>query len=446
MSARQASTRSRSAWIVLGVGVFAYIVAITQRTSFGVASLDAAHRLHTDATTLSVIGVAQLAVYAALQVPVGVLADRVPARVILAVGALIMLLGQLLVAFGDQFGEVLVGRLVVGAGDACTFISVIRLLPDWFEPRLLPHLSQWVGILGNVGQLLSAIPFAALLQLAGWRSAFGMAAGLAALSAVLVIAIVRAGPRSGAEHVVASTGTVRGLRDALSRPGTRLGFWMHMFAGTAPNTFGAMWGYPLLTEGFGYAPALASGLLIVMVVGSVLAGPMLGALAARYPLRRTALAFTVVAVTLVWTIAVMAAPTPTPIVGVVGMFLLVGAGGPTSLLGLDVARSFNPTHTLGSASGIVNVGGFVGAFVAMFGIGVGLDLAGAARGLHGTAVYDLTGFRFAMLALAAIPALALIGILIERRATRRRMREETGIEVRPLGVALMARRRRTPRG
>lgn len=430
---------------MLGAGVLAYIAAITQRTSFGVASVDAAHRLHADATTLSVIGVAQLAVYAVLQVPVGVLADRVPARVMLSVGAVLMLTGQLFVAFGDQFSAVLIGRLVVGAGDACTFVSVIRLLPGWFAPRMLPHLSQWVGILGNVGQLLSAIPFALLLNLAGWRAAFAAAAGLAAISAVLVIAVVRTGP-AAAPASKATGGTLVGLREALARPGTRLGFWMHMFAGTAPNTFAAMWGYPLLTEGFGYSASLASGLLTLLVVGSVIAGPILGALAARHPLRRTALAFTVVGATAVWTAAVMVWPAPTPILGVVGMFLLIGAGGPASLLGLDVARSFNPTHTLGSASGVVNVGGFVGGFVAMFGIGLSLDLAGATRGLHGTAVYDLTDFRFGMLALCTIPALSLIGILIERRATRRKMRDETGIVVPSLRVALRARSWRSSRG
>ena len=65
-------------WLVWAVGVAAYVVAVLQRTSLGVAGLEAADRFDASASVLAMFAVLQLLVYAALQVPVGVLLDRAP--------------------------------------------------------------------------------------------------------------------------------------------------------------------------------------------------------------------------------------------------------------------------------------------------------------------------------------------------------------------------------
>ena len=85
-------------WVVWGVGVAAYIVAVLQRTSLGVAGLAAADRFGASASMLATFAVLQLLVYAALQVPVGVLLDRYGAQRLILVGALTMGVGQTLLA------------------------------------------------------------------------------------------------------------------------------------------------------------------------------------------------------------------------------------------------------------------------------------------------------------------------------------------------------------
>ena len=66
------STRvSTRGWLVWGVGVGAYVVAVIQRTSLGVAGLDTAERFGASAGVLASFAVLQLLVYASLQIPVG---------------------------------------------------------------------------------------------------------------------------------------------------------------------------------------------------------------------------------------------------------------------------------------------------------------------------------------------------------------------------------------
>ena len=80
----------RTAWLVLTIGQFAAVVAVLQRSSLGVAATDALTRFGITAATLGVFSMVQLLVYAALQVPVGVLIDRYGSKRLIVVGSLLM--------------------------------------------------------------------------------------------------------------------------------------------------------------------------------------------------------------------------------------------------------------------------------------------------------------------------------------------------------------------
>jgi sugar phosphate permease len=369
---------SARSWLVFAGAVFAYLIGVTQRTSFGVLTVDATERFHVNAAAISTVAVLQIVVYAALQIPVGVLVDRVGPKTLIVVGALIMAVGQAVLAASPNLGLAITGRILVGMGDAATFVSVLRLLPNWFGGRLLPQLSQWVGAIGQFGQLLAAVPFALLLHLAGWQPALLVASGASILAAAVATVFVRRGEPPTATRPLPTSGTLAQLRSTLGRPGTQLGFWSHLVGGTVPTLISIMWGYPFLTAGLGYDVGTAATVFSMLVVGSVVAGPVIGFLVARYPLRRSNLLLTLVLIIFaIWSVVLLWPGTP-PISLVVALFIAIGTGGPGSLIGFDMARTFNPTHALGSASGIVNVGGFLGGFVCMLAIGVVLDAIDAA--------------------------------------------------------------------
>ena len=85
---------SRRSWFVFGIGAFAYLVAVTQRTTIGVAGVAATDRFHVSASVLSTLAVVQLIVYAAMQIPVGVLIDRIGSRWLMLIGTALMVAGQ----------------------------------------------------------------------------------------------------------------------------------------------------------------------------------------------------------------------------------------------------------------------------------------------------------------------------------------------------------------
>jgi MFS family permease len=419
---------------VWGLGVVAYVAAVLQRTSFGVAGLDATERFGATASALSAFTVLQLAVYAGLQVPAGILLDRFGSRRLLVAGALVMAAGQLVLALAATVPLAVLGRVLVGAGDALTFVSVLRLVAAWFPPVRVPLVTQLTGILGQAGQLLSAVPLVGLLTGPGWTTAFLAAAGCGGAVAVLVAAGVRDAP--GVRWHRGPVMSPRRVRDDLvsawRHPGTRLGLWTHATTQFPGTVFSLSWGYPFLVSGQGLDPGTASTLLALYVVAGAAAGPVLGLMAGRHPLRRSWLVLATVGLNVAGWTAVLAWPGTAPVWLLAVLVLALATGGPGSLVGLDYARTYNPAQRLGTASGLVNIGGFVASLLVVTAVGVVLDLSGGG--------YDLDGFRAAFAVQYPVWALGVVGILVARRRVRRRMAAE-GVVVPPLRQALARERR-----
>ena len=404
-------------WIIWATGLLAYIVAVLDRTTLGVSGLPAAERFAAGPGLLSTFVVLQVVVYAGAQVPAGLLLDRYGSRALILAGATLMATGQLVLAVTTSLPLAIAARAVVRLGDAMTFISVLRLVPRWFPARQVPLVTQLTGICGQLGQVLSAVPFLALLSGSGWTPAYTSAAALGALVLVLVAALVKNAP----DGVAVSAQTL-GVRETLAsvktvwlRPGTRLGFFTHMGTQFSVTVFALMWGVPYLTVAQGLSATAAGTLLTISVVAAIGAGLVIGVLTGRFPHRRSRLVLWIIASNAaIWTV-VLALPHRAPVWLLVVLIVVISVGGPGSMVGFDFARTFNPSHTLGTAQGMVNMGGFLASLVLMQMMGVILQATGG---------LSFESFRWAWTLQYAVWALAVTGILITRRKARRLLAQQ----------------------
>src|SRR4051812_23071470 len=404
---------SRRAWLMWTLGVLAYCIAVFNRASLGVAGPLAQQRFGATAAVLSLFLVLQLAVYAGLGVPVGVLLDRGGWRGMIVGGAVAMGIGQMVLASSHLVALAVVGRVLVGAGDAMTFTSVLRLVPAWFEPRRVPVITQLTGILGQAGQVAAAIPLVALLKSSGWTPTFvGAGAVAPAFGAGVFIWLRNAPPGAPAARPPHSLSDTRmHLGVAWREPGTRLGFWTHFVTQFSGVVFALLWGYPFLVQGEGRTPHEAATLLTVMVIAGVAVGPVLGRLVGRWPYRRSIPALTIVGTSaLIWTV-VLGWPGRAPLVVLVVLVLVLASNGPGSMIGFDYARTENEPIRLGSATGIVNVGGFVASLATILLVGLLLSL----QHPGGTGGYSLDDFRVAFSVQYLVWGIGLAGMLMARR-------------------------------
>ncbi len=405
------------------------------------AGLAATERFEASAAILATFTVVQILVYAVLQVPVGVLVDRFGPRAMIVGGALLMAAGQLLLALADTVAEGVSGRLLVGAGDATTFVSALRLLPAWFSPQRIPVMTQFTGIIGQFGQIVSVVPFAAALRFFGWGPAFTSAAALSVLAFAVSLSLIRDSPVSGPRPVSPSwreTGAT--LRAVWREPGTKLGLWTHFTTQFSGTVFVLIWGYPYLVSAEGLEPAVASALLSFFVVVGIIVGPLMGVWVGRHPLRRSSMVMMVTGLIVVAWASVLLYPGPAPLWLLTLLVTALAIGGPTSMIAFDFARTFNQPHHLGTATGVVNVGGFLASLITMYLIGLILDLLVFA-GYSTNGLYGLSSFRIALGVQFVVLAVGATGVLVMRNRTRGQL-ARTGVVVPPMRVALERQRRR----
>ncbi|MGY4649525.1 sugar phosphate permease [Mycobacterium sp. URHB0021] len=398
-------------WIVWATGLLAYIVAVLDRTTLGVSGLEAADRFGAGPAVLSTFVVLQVIVYAGAQVPAGLLLDRFGSKVLIIAGAALMASGQVALAFTESLPLAIGARAVVGLGDAVTFISVLRLVPHWFTPREVPLVTQLTGICGQLGQVLSAVPFIAVLTGPGWTTAYTSVAAMGLISIVLTLTLVKNTPHGDVTEAEAMSlrETLAGVKTVWLRPGTRLGFFTHMGTQFSVTVFALMWGVPYLTVAQGLSIGAAGTLLTISVVAAIAAGIVVGVFTGRKPHRRSRLVLAIIASNVIaWTV-VLALPVRAPLWLLVVLVVVISIGGPGSMVGFDFARTFNPSTTLGTAQGMVNMGGFIAALLVMQAMGLILDATGD---------FSFESFRLAWTVQYAVWALAVTGILITRRKTR----------------------------
>lgn len=428
---------SRLAWIIMSIAALAYFMAVVHRTSFGIAGIEASDRFGIEATALSVLAMVQIAVYASMQLPAGALIDRLGSRTVLVAGSLIMAAGQVLLAFAPGLGWAVVARVLIGAGDAPIFIAGNHIAARYFPPRQVPIIVQGLGLIGQLGQIASAIPVAYLLHEQGWSTTFAALGGLGVAVAAAAFFGIRTPQTADASSPSAAPSLEPrvSLREAIRPAGVRLGFWTHWLGLIGPNTVALLWGVPFLVQGQGLEPTTASALLTVMVIANIVAGPVLGVLTGRHPLRRSWLALAIAVVAAVTWASVLLPDTPRPMWQLVAWMAVTGACGPASLIGLDFARTHGVRGRAASAVGFANIGGFAATVVSVLLVGATLQVISPA----GTSDYSLDHYRVALSTLVLPWAIGIVAVVHARRRTRREM-AAAGVIVPPLRDVLARRR------
>ncbi|PRY00967.1 MFS transporter [Allonocardiopsis opalescens] len=412
------------AWLVWGIGALVYCLTMFHRNSLGVAALEAQQRFDVGPALLSLLPMLQLLVYVLLQVPAGMVADRFGPRRMLTFGLLAGASGVLLFAWAPGIELAFAARILIGLGDAVVFLSVMLLAAAWFPRRWYPVMASLLGLVGGLGQVVSAGPLDLLLRGVGWTAAFTAAGLVNVLLGAAVLTLVRDRPvpvpaRAGRRSALA------GLRTAFSTPGPRIGMAVHFMIMSPFTMLAVLWGYPFLVEGVGLEAARASGLLTAVALIPLLLAPVAGLAIGRWAPARSFIALGAgIALSTGWLLLVSWPGGPPPLPGVVAILVVSAAfAGIAPAVAFDFARDGVPVERIGAVSGVVNTSGFIAVTIGTVSAGVLLDvLGGAERDGHAfqVAFRPITG-----LVLAATLLLAVL-LWRARRAARASVADHDG--------------------
>jgi len=138
-------------------------------------------------------------VFAAFQIPLGVLLDRFGPRRVLATLLLFAAAGGLAFGLARDVTELALGRALLGLGVSGCLMGAIKGFTIWFPLSRLATLNGWILAVGALGAMAATAPVEALAGAAGWRAVFfALAAGCAAVAALIFFVVPeRALPGAG---------------------------------------------------------------------------------------------------------------------------------------------------------------------------------------------------------------------------------------------------------
>jgi predicted MFS family arabinose efflux permease len=120
-------------------------------------------------------------------------------------------LGSAIMAWSDSLLGLSIGRILVGLGVAACLMAPYSYYRRCFAPEKQAQLAMWMLIAGTSGALAATEPALLLAEWLGWRDIFLLAAGLLAVSALAIFALVP-------DHDLAVTAQTRASDRASNQP------------------------------------------------------------------------------------------------------------------------------------------------------------------------------------------------------------------------------------
>ncbi|MCX7542416.1 MFS transporter [Corynebacterium sp. P5848] len=410
---------TRRALVVWLAAVAVYITATTGRTSFGVAGVAALEHFQIDASRVAVFTAVQVGVYSLAQIPMGLAVDRFGPRRMLVVGAVIMAVGQIVLGSTGSFAVAVSARVLIGAGDATAFLSVLRMLPSWFPLRRAPLMMQLTSALGQLGQVLSAVPFAAILYSRGWSTAFISLGATGLIVAVAASLVIRDVPEPTQTRQQSDTPVqlASALHSVVTHPACWQGFFTHFTCIFPQIVFTLIWGVPLMSLGLGLSQSQVSTALVANMVVIMIASPLAGLVSGRAGQSRDRLVvLSAVVLAGIWVWFLFPAE-PRGYAVLMAVNLIMALVSPAGNFAFDTVREHVDRRVLAAGTGLANMGGFTGGMIATQGIGVLLDVAHTG----GEPGYVWSDFQIAGWAALVVWTAGLAGFLMSRRALRKRI-------------------------
>ena len=326
--------------------------------------------------------------YAAMQLPAGILLDlRGPGKVARG-GLAVLAAGGLLHALSPGYGLLLLSRLLMGLGAGVLFLALLKFQGSHFSDAVFSAATGLSTCLGNLGGAVAQAPFLALAALLSWRGAFLSLSAVTALLALAVALIIRDVPAPAVPAASSAAPVFRGLGQVLTTPKIYLPLTVNLIA-QGIFVSGTTWGLAYLTDVYGLVPLRAGGIAGLLPLAAAASTLLAGQLAGRFPPRRVGMGFCLLLCLALAVPAFWRGGQP-PLVAASAAVVLCGSSAFYSIH-FSVARNLCPPELSGVATGLVNMGTFLGA--AVFPVLFGLALEGAASPAAG---YQ-AGFRFLLL-------------------------------------------------
>ena len=269
-------------WIVWGLGSIYFLTEYFIRVSTGVLSPSLLKEFNTDAYSIGLLSSCFYYSYIGMQIPVGLLVDRLGVRRLLSSSTIIFGIACILFASMQSLQLGYVSRFIMGFVGAFAFVSTLKLITIYFPSNKFALLAGITQGGGMVGAIIGAAPMAYLFEWIGWRVSYIYFGIMFIILGLLMLALIR-------DHVTEDIETPHeieslwlDLKIVLSSKQTWLNCLYIGLIYAPTEVFGEQWGTMFLNiAGNGVGVKQAALQVGFVFIGMAIGCPLIGYVADR---------------------------------------------------------------------------------------------------------------------------------------------------------------------
>ncbi len=392
-------------WFLWGLLALPYLVVQFHRVALGVLQPDLVREFGLSATAFANIGAAYFYVYAAMQIPSGILADTIGPRWTVSMSALVTAAGTFMFAIAGSPAMLFIARLVIGFGVSTIFIGILKVLSVLFSERSFASMTGLTSTVGNLGAVAAQAPLFFAAATWGWRTPLLTVGACTALAAVVCFYFVPAdlGDSPSPQSVSGPSSSVFRELGIILRNRRTWPPWV-VFTGLYGSFIALVgaWGQQFLVEFYGIGEAVASSFLTTTVLAFAIGGFAIARLSDLTSRRRRPMILSAGTVFVCWALLVSGFLRAEPAVQTV--LVILGFSSGVVLITLPCGKEVNNPRYSGTSTSVVNIGGFLGSAIIPVVMGLVLDAAPGGVSIG-------SSYRLAMLVCLVCTGGALLGSL-----------------------------------
>ena len=365
--------------------------------------------IHIEASLLGIISGVYFYSYMFMQIPSGLLFDRLKTRWLISIAILICVLGTVFFASSQTVWEAALGRFLMGIGSASAFISVLVVSSRWFPVSYFALLVGIAQLLAAAGALGGEAPLAIFTTALGWRAALYWLAVIGAVLALAVWLVLKNEPTPITHSSYTQPRISQSLKIVLSSSQT---WWiaLYAFCGWGPvATFASLWGVPYLMSLYHISNTMAAVACSMIWIGLMLGSPFFGWLSSYLGQRRIFLRACSLLGLMVSLVILYVPGVPFGLM----LILLLGFGIATSghILTFALAKEIHSPQVTATVIGFNNMAVVAGGAIFQPLVGVVLHFCWQGEMLNSVPFYTVSNYQTALF---IVPLCYLVGWIVSQ--------------------------------
>lgn len=357
-------------WIVWSILAIMYIFVTFHRMAPGVVKNDLQEAFNVGVAQFANIGSMYFYAYFIMQIPSGILADKLGPKKTVFIFSLLAAVGSVAFGMAPNISVAYISRFVVGIGVSVIFICLIKIQSRWFYSRNFALMIGFVGLAANLGAVIAQTPLVIAVSHFGWRSTFVYMGVAMLLFAILALIFVKDDPKDvglpgmdeleNRPQVSVDINVLDALKSVIGNKRTWVISLPYIGLYTGYVILFGTYGISFIMQAYGISKIAAANYIIFAIVGSAVSGLVIGYLSDKFKNRKIPLILCSLITLLGWILFIIFKVPQSLLAPFLFVFGFVMTG---FTMCWTVGNEVNDRNLSGVATGVVNCIGFLGAAV-----------------------------------------------------------------------------------